>query len=173
MKNVQQFNLPPKYEIYILRFVSAIPGFGEKNSKEFNDSGHWEQTTETFYNAFRDLGFWGIGYGKSSQAYLQGQTSVVHNVYAAAWLFYGFYMVMFILIIILLVLFKSINIFLFKKLKNFNTLIQFAISLYLLAWFAVISTNPLMTFNQPKMEIFWVTLLAVLFRAQFSISEVK
>jgi hypothetical protein len=163
-RNINEFNLQGKYGEYVLRFVSAIPGLSEENSQTFNDSGHWEQTTETFYNAFNKLGFWGTGYGRSSDMYLAGQSEVVHNVYAAAWLYYGIYMMLFYFMIIVMVLFSCIKLFLFKEISNTNNLLAFSLSLFLLAWFSVLVTNPLIQINTIKMEIFWVSIFAVLMR---------
>lgn len=163
--NIDKLSLPDKYEIYILRFVSAIPGMSQEKTGLFNDSGHWQQTSLTIHYALQTLGFWGHGYGKSETLHLRGQSSAIHNVYAAAWAFYGFYMLLFYLIIIFVVLLKFLNIFIFEHGTNTSTyLLQLSIAIFLLMWFAVLSTNPLIIIDEIKMEVFWVTLFAVLMR---------
>jgi len=165
LSNVEQFNLPYKYERYILRFVSAIPGMNLSDSGEFTDSGHWEQTSETFYSAFQNLGFWGVGYGRSYDVYLAGQSAVIHNVYAATWAQHGLYMLLFYLFIIFIVLFTTLKLFLYEKIHNNNYyIIKISLCIFLLMWFAVLITNPLIIAETFKMQVFWFTLFSVVIR---------
>jgi len=165
LSNVEQFNLPYKYERYILRFVSAIPGMNLSDSGEFTDSGHWEQTSKTFYSAFQNLGFWGVGYGRSYDVYLAGQSSVIHNVYAATWAQHGLYMLLFYLFIIFIVLFTTLKLFLYEKIHNNNYyIIKISLCIFLLMWFAVLITNPLIIAETFKMQVFWFTLFTVTIR---------
>ena len=165
LSNVEQFNLPYKYERYILRFVSAIPGMNLSDSGEFTDSGHWEQTSETFYSAFQNLGFWGVGYGRSYDVYLAGQSAVIHNVYAATWAQHGLYMLLFYLFIIIIVLFTTLKLFLYEKIHNNNYyIIKISLCIFLLMWFAVLITNPIIMAETFKMQVFWFTLFTVTIR---------
>lgn len=162
--NVKNIYIPARYEKYVMRFISAIPGVNISKEGEFSDSGHWEQTMSTF-SAIRTLGFWGIGYGHSKDLYVKGQSAAIHNSYVAAWASYGVYMFIFYLFVIFFIFFKLIKIYLFLSMKdNEINLICLSISVFLLCWFAVLTTNPLLMLDHIKMKIFWITLFAVLMR---------
>ena len=165
INNIENFNLPFKYERYILRFVSAVPGMALEKGGEFTDSGHWEQTSETFYSAIHTLGFWGHGYRGSHYMYLEGQTTVIHNAYAATWARWGFYMFLFYLFIIIILLYNIIKLFLYEKIINKNYyILKISVCLFLLMWFAVLTTNPLIQLESFKMQVFWVTLFTIILR---------
>ena len=131
----------------------------------FSDSGHWEQTRKTFYFGFHTLGFWGHGYGKTYNMYLKGQSSVIHNVYAATWTLHGIYMLFFYLFIISIVLFSLIKLFLFEKINNDkHFILKMSICVFLFMLFGVWVTNPLIMAEKIKMQIIWFTLLSLIIR---------
>ncbi len=167
INNIENFNLPFKYEQYISRFTSAIPGMALEQKGQFTDSGHWEQTTATLYYAAKDLGFWGHGYGKSYSLYLEGQSSAIHNVYAATWAQHGIYMLLFYLLIIGIVLYNILKLFLFENIINKNDyILKISICSFLLMWFGVLVTNPLAMVETFKMQVFWFTLLTILIKVK-------
>jgi len=165
INNIDKINLPAKYEDYVLRFISAIPGMSAEKQGVYTDSGHWEQTSETFYSAINTLGFWGEGYGKIP--YLEGAYLgyLIHNVYAATWAQHGIYMLVFYLLIIAIVLYKFFKSFLFDKIVNKNYyILKISICSFLLMWFAVLVTNPIIIAETFKMQVFWFTLFSVVIR---------
>jgi len=165
INNIEKFNLPSKYERYVLRFISAIPGMSYGKQGEFTDSGHWEQTSETFYSAINTLGFWGHGYGKSYNIYLKGQSAVIHNVYAATWAQHGIFMLIFYLLIVAIILYNILRLFLFEKIVNNNYyILKISLCSFLLMWFGVLVTNPLIIAETFKMEVFWFTLFTTILR---------
>ena len=165
INNIEKINLPFKYKKYILRFSSAIPGMALSKTGEFTDSGHIEQTQNTFYSAVHTLGFWGKGYGRSEDIYLEGQSLVIHNPYAATWIHYGVYMLIFYIVIIITLLYNLFKIFLFEKYKNEKYFIlKISIVLFLIMFFIIISTNGLIDLEHIKMQMFWFTLLSFVLR---------
>ena len=164
INNIEKFNLPLKYQNYILRFTSAIPGMAISETGDFNDSGHLEQTKTTFSSAIKSLGFWGKGYGRSRFIYLSGQSLVIHNPYAATWITYGLYMLFFYVFLFLILLYYFFRL-LFVKYKNWNHfLLKLSLTVFLIMFFIVISTNGLMDLEHIKMEMFWFTPLTLLLR---------
>lgn len=167
INNFEKFNLPYKYERYVLRFVSAIPGMALEEKGEFSDSGHWEQTSETFYSAFKNLGFWGTGYGNIAELEGASKGYHIHNVYAATWAQHGLFMLIFYIIIIIIVLYNTLKIFLFKYYNSDRYyIVKISIGCFLLMWFGVLVTNPLAMAETFKMEVFWFTLFTILIKVK-------
>ena len=97
--------------------------------------------------------------------YLEGQSSVIHNVYAATWARHGIYMLIFYLLIIAIVLYSFFRTFLFENItdENYYTL-KISLCSFLLMWFGVLVTNPLIIAETFKMQVFWFTLFTIILR---------
>lgn len=167
INNIEKIKLPTKYENYVLRFISAIPGMASENNPEFSDSGHWKETSKTFYSAKKYLGFWGYGYRQSYDIdmYLEGQSAVIHNAYIATWAKHGVYMLIFYLFIVFLIFYSLFKLFFIEKIHNDNYyILKISLTFFLLMWFGVLITNPLFIIESIKMEVFWFSILTLMIR---------
>ena len=77
------------------RYIGITEEEEEVEQSAFSDTGHREQALLTFYSAWKEKTFWGLGYGKTDQLYLEGQTGNIHNAYASIWAHQGIVSVLF------------------------------------------------------------------------------
>ena len=164
--NIENINIDMKYKKYIYRILSAVmPNSSFAGEGEFSDSGHHKQTELTMYYAFKNLNFFGRGYGKSDiSIYLEGQTSSIHNVYADITVRYGFFMTLFYMLIFFLAVIKLFKITFKKKQYNANDLVELAFVLFLIFYMLALIANPVTFLIHTKMKFFWITILGVIFK---------
>ncbi len=138
------------------RFLGTVQQ-SETQRKEFSDTGHFEQSALTFAAAVKENVFFGVGYGKFDNLYLEGQTVNIHNAYASTWAHHGILSLVFYLTIIIIVIRKTIKLMYFTNKHNYKYYLpKLAASLYLLgyffvAWFAVEGV-----FNAIRNQVFWL-----------------
>ncbi len=84
----------PDFEYYFLRIWTL---FSTSYQGEFlNDMGHYEQTARTFETLLNNADrFWGAGM-RNSYYFVEGQSSYIHNNFAAVWALYGMHMTLFL-----------------------------------------------------------------------------
>lgn len=156
--------LPLKQRIWVDRYLSAIPGF-ETNikAKGLDDSGHWEQTTKTSNQILSGkFKFWGIGEGQWNKKKLQGQTSAVHNIFAASWFYNGFHYFIYVLIIYFInifLFFKFLFQILFQNRRDTLTFFKLGLSITMLLYLVGMFFAMLWFFEHHRIGIFWIIIL--------------
>ena len=124
-----------------LRYLGAFSFFTDQNIQyaEYSDSGHMLQAITTTRTFFNNIGrFWGSGYKSGGSYYVEGQSAAIHNSFVNAWATYGLYMTIYLLILTIIFILKSINIF-FAKNQTIETysFIKIAFIFYLALFFIV------------------------------------
>jgi hypothetical protein len=163
--NIQSLPLSPGTKFLFLRFANALPGT-DSGTGVLSDSGHWQQTEDVTQSALTDLSFWGSGYGKTF--FVKGQSAgTVHNFYIAIWAKYGIFMLVYYLGIVLITLFKFIQI-LFSKVHNeYERIARFykiILCTFLIGYFIAMTTNTIYDVETFKMRFLWVLILAAILK---------
>jgi hypothetical protein len=87
-------------EYFTLRIYAVFGGKIREYGQNFTDMGHWEQTALTFSTLFSNLNiFWGGGL-RNDMFYVYGQSSYIHNSFAAVWAQYGIPMALYLLFVL-------------------------------------------------------------------------
>ncbi|MFZ1976669.1 MAG: hypothetical protein WAV76_01830 [Bacteroidota bacterium] len=150
-------------ERYVYRYFGLFFNLGGDTYS--SDSGHFASSILTSLYAIARGGFWGFGYGSNPVVQIPGAAYgiIVHNVYAATWLFRGFYMVVLYLFIFVMLLYSFFQLIAKRKMLD-KRYIQFKLALVIymlimmLGWFA----SPLHMAESLKMRIFWTAILSAL-----------
>ena len=106
---------------YTQRYLGAFSFFIPQNVQNivYTDSGHMQQAITTTQSFFNNIGrFWGSGYKSGGAFYVEGQSVAIHNSFVNAWATFGLYMTIYLLILTIIFISKSLNIFFSKRKKN-------------------------------------------------------
>lgn len=153
------------------RLLAAIPGMADKKG-EFSDSGHWDQTTTTIDNFFKNPSFWGSGYGTLSDFHVQGQSRSIHNIFVASWAYLGFHQFLFLIFtFIIIIYYFLLNIKTLSKRKGINKelfFLKLCIAYILIGYFIIMFFNSFIFYINIKMSFFWITFLLFLVKVSES-----
>lgn len=158
--------LPTNIERYVRRYTAVIPFIGQDATVvELSDTGHWRQTRMTILSAIEKLGFWGGGYGNFDKYELEGQSSSIHNVYAAAWAYHGLFYLIFILFLFFLLVQSLLKRYLLSKHRiSPASFYKICLLIFLICYFIGMAFTAFWIFDSFKMSLFWSLILASIYK---------
>lgn len=159
-----------KFSFAMNRFISAIVAKEEVQHTAFSDTGHKEQSIITFLSAIENNVFFGVGYGRSDDLFLKGQTANIHNAYAGIWAHHGIISLLFYLTILLIIIRRTIKLVSVTNRSNFRFFLpKLAASFYLIGYYFSAWFTPEGVFNNFRWQVFWVMIL--MFVTNYSVNS--
>lgn len=155
------------------RYVGITRSAYEADDRFFSDTGHREQSMETFLDVYADNPFWGHGYGNvHERLFLFGQSTEIHNNYARLWAQHGIVTLLFYITVLIVIVRSCLRTMLIINRRNFEAyLLQLTVGFYLIGYFiaAWFSAGNLF-FGHSRALLFWFPMFIYL---QTSIVHIK
>ena len=149
-----------KVSFAINRFIGATIQKQDADRVEFSDTGHREQSVQVFQSILSEKPFWGLGYGRSDEMYLEGQTSDIHNAYAGIWLRHDIITLLFYLFLVVVLIKESYSLLSLTTQRNFQTyLVSILASFYLFGYFFAIWFMPDTFLATFRMQLFYFMII--------------
>jgi len=158
------FGLEGEARIFIDRYFGMFAGERQGFS---GDTGHFLESYLTMSEAFARGRFWGYGVADPDAIYIAGASSdfIVHNVYAAAWLYRGLYLTLFYVSLSGVVLYVLIRlVHRRRELRHEFLIFQGGVALFFLVTAVSWAFSPINGAESIRMRVLWTLLLAVVLR---------
>jgi len=139
------------------RYMGAVVQSMNAKSKAFSDTGHFEQSALTIASVLQDSPLFGVGYGNFDNLYLYGQTTNIHNAYAAIWAHHGIFSLLFYLFFLYIIVKCSFRFIRTIDKTNYSYYLpKIAASFYLVGYFSIAWFTPEGILNEFRFQVFWM-----------------
>jgi O-antigen ligase len=153
------------------RYIGITKSAYEVDDRFFSDTGHREQSIETFLDVMQDNPFWGHGYGNiHERLFLTGQSTEIHNNFARIWAQHGIVTLLFYITVLIVIIRNCLRLMLIIARHNFKEyLMPLTVGFYLIGYFlaAWVSSGNLF-FGHSRSLLFWFPMFLYL---QFSLQQ--